>query len=240
MRKALILGSLLAAASVQASMIYNDSLADIDPGIASGNGTLDIVSMEVSHTASDIIFALTVNGNVATTDWGKFMIGIASGGTGTAASDGWGRPIYLDGPSGDMDYWLGAWVDGGGGSQLWSYNGATWDGPAAPTSYSFVGGVQSLITMTVSRASMGLVDDDIFYFDVYSSGGGGGDSAVDSLANPNVSITAWDQVYTSSPNPPGTGLLSYTVTAIPEPSTAMLLGLGALCGVGALRRIRRA
>ena len=225
----------LVAASVQASMIYNDSLADIDPGIANGNGTLDIVKMEVSHTDSDLIFALTVNGNISTTDWGKFMVGIATGDSaGTTTSDGWGRPIYLDGPSGDMNYWLGAWVDAGGGSQLWSYNGASWDGPAALTSYSFSGGVQSLITMTVSRSSLGLTGDDTFYFDAYSSGGGGGDSAVDSLSNPNVSITAWDQQYTSSGT---TGLSMYT---IPEPSTAMLLGVGALIGLGVIRRTRRA
>ncbi|MBU1694962.1 MAG: PEP-CTERM sorting domain-containing protein [Verrucomicrobia bacterium] len=231
-----ILCALFVAVSAQASLIVNDSLADIDPGINNGAGTMDIVSMEVAHTATDIIFALTVNGNVSTTDWGNFMIGIATGGTGTTTGNGWNRPINLDSPIGGMDFWIGSWVNAGGGSQLWSYNGATWDGPAALAGYTFTPGAVSLMTYTVSRGALGLTGDDTFYFDAYSSGGGGTDSAVDALSNPNVSITAWDQVYTSSVAP-GNGLNVYT---IPEPSTAALLGLGALCGLGFVRRVRRA
>lgn len=107
--------------------VFNDSTGDIDAGLSNGAGTLDILSVEVTHDATDVMFSLTVGGDVSTTDWGKFMIGIATGGTGSTTDNGWGRPITLDSPIGGMDFWIGSWVDGGGGAQLWSYNGATWD-----------------------------------------------------------------------------------------------------------------
>ena len=212
---------------------YNDSTADIDAGISNGGGTLDIVSMEVTHNATDLMFSLTVNGNITTTDWGNFMIGIATGGTGTTTGNGWNRPINLDSPIGGMDFWIGSWVNGGGGSQLWSYNGASWSGPAALGSYTITPGVQSVLDFMVPLATLGLSDGDTFYFDAYSTGGGGSDSAVDALSNPSVSITSWSQTYTSSES--GGGLSAYT---IPEPATLSLLGLGALSAL-VLRRRRR-
>jgi len=234
MKKLCMLCVFLVASAVQASIVFNDSTGDIDAGLANGAGTLDIVSVEVSHTSFDVVFSLTVNGNVATTDWGKFMIGIATGGAGTTSGNGWGRPISLDSPIGGMDFWVGSWVDGGGGAQLWSYNSGTtsWDGPGALAAYSFNGDAQSVLTYTVSRATLGLTGNDTFYFDVYSSGGGAGDSAIDSLSNPNISVTAWDQAYTSSE---ATGLSMY---AIPEPSAMALFGMGVLVGLGLLHRTR--
>ena len=223
--------AVLLAVSARADT-YTDSTADIDPGLSTGNGTLDIVSMEVTHNATDLMFTLTVNGNISTTDWGKFMIGLATGGTGTTSSDGWGRPIYLNSPGGGMDYWIGAWVDTGGGAQTWSYDGAAWTGPTAAGSYVMTPGAQSTLDITVSLASLGLANGDTFYFDAYSSGGGGGDSAIDALSNPNISITGWSEVYTSST---ANGLYSYT---IPEPATMSLIGLGALAAFGFRRRRR--
>ena len=212
---------------------YNDSTADIDAGISNGGGTLDIVSMEVTHNATDLMFTLTVNGNITTTDWGNFMIGIATGGSGTTTGNGWSRPINLDSPGGGMDFWIGSWVNAGGGSQLWSYNGATWDGPGALGNYTMTPGAQSTLSYTVALATLGLGNGDTFYFDAYSTGGGGSDSAVDALSNPNISITSWSEVYTSSLG--GDGLSSYT---IPEPATMSLLGLGALAAFGFRRRRR--
>lgn len=178
---------------------YTDSQGDIDPGIATAGGTLDIVAMEVSNTATDVIFTLTVNGNITTTDWGNFMIGIATTKTiGTTTGNGWNRPINMEAPGAKgMNYWIGSWVNSGGGTQLWSYNGTSWAGPAAIAGHSMTPGAQSTITYTVTANSLGLVSGDFFYFDAYSSGGGGTDGAVDALADPNVSITSWSQVYTS-------------------------------------------
>jgi hypothetical protein len=143
-------------------VVYNDAANDIDPGITTGGGTLDLLSMEVSHTATDIVFSLTVNGSVNSVDWGKFMIGISTpGGDKTTTGNGWSRPINFA-SNGGMNYWVGSWVDSGGGSQLWSNGASGWSGPASNAGFSFSG---NNITYTISRAAIGMSGDGTFFFD---------------------------------------------------------------------------
>ena len=209
-------------------VIYSDSVNDIDPGISTGNGTLDLVSMEVSHTATDVQFKLTVNGNIGITDWGKFMVGIANNkGYGTSSSDGWARPITMS-ANGGMTNWFGSWVDSGGGAEnrsnqtSWGLTGASYNGNFG--NFALAAGAQSTITYGVSIASIGMSIGDTFSFDAYSSGGGSGDSAIDALANPSVAVTSWGQAYDS-----GTSTsFSYTLTAIPAPGAIALVGLAGL------------
>jgi hypothetical protein len=228
---------------------YTDPIGDIDPGISTANGTADITGMEVSRTGDDLNFKLTVNGNVSTTDWAKFMVGIATGKTdGTQSGNGWGRPINLSYDNDPfatqvlgMNHWIGTWVDGGGGAQFWTYNNgtSTWDGGGPLAAFSFTGGTTSEINMTVPLASMNLVPGDVLYFDAYSSGGGGGDSAIDALSNPNISITGWGGPYTSYATAAGgPGLNSYTVP-VPEPGTVALVALATVGGSVELVRRRR-
>lgn len=211
----------LLSAHLSSQTTYNDNTGDIDPGIATGNGTLDIVKMEVSQTATDFIFKLTVNGNVSTTDWGKFMVGIATGNTaGTKTSNGWGRPIYMDATeSAGMNYFIASWLDVGGGAQLWAYNNtsSSWTGPASLAAFSINANAQSTITYTVSYASLGISEPGTVFFDAYSSGGGGSDSAVDALANPNVSISSWGQTYTSAVS---TNIVSHSFGSLPVELTS--------------------
>jgi hypothetical protein len=215
----LLLLSLLAATSALAQPTpFNDAIGDIDAGISTGGGTLDIVSMEVAETPTDLVFTLTVNGNVGSANWGKFMIGIANSRlSGTTSGNGWGRPINLDSPAGGMSKWIGSWVDGGNGAELFTYGESNWSKTGATYDNDFPGslvvtpGTQSTITYTVTKASVDYEEGDVLFLDAYSSGGGGTDSAVDALSNPNVAITAWNQTYTSSittgisryPLPPG-------------------------------------
>ena len=238
MKKILLTTFVTAAFAVgsASAQIFNDASGDIDPGISTASGTLDILSTEVSNpTASDIRFNITVNGNITTADWGNFMVGIATGGTGTATGNGWNRPINLNSPIGGMNYWLGSWVNGGGGAQLWSYNGTSWDQAVTGPTISLTAGTTSQISLTLPLASIGS-PTGTWYFDAYSSSGTAGDSAVDALSNPNIAITSWTQTYTSSQNPPGTG-----ISVVPEPSTYALLALGAAAigGYAARRRARK-
>jgi len=227
-------GFIASGASANPGVVYNDAIGDIDAGLATGGGTLDLVSMEVSHTATDIQFKLTVNGNISSTDWGKFMVGIANNkgygsANGTSTTDGWGRPITMS-ANGGMTNWLGAWVDGGGGAENYSHQTQWGLTGATSTSnfgnFAFAAGAQSTITYGVSIASIGMSIGDTFRFDAYSSGGGGGDSAVDALANPNVAITSWGQAYDSGTS----NSFSYTLAAIPAPGAIALVGLAGFIG----------
>jgi len=260
MKKTLLSSLVTAAFAVSSSFAiqgttspYSDPAGDISPNVGNGSGTLDILGMEVTNNATDITFTLTLNGNISTNtggvDWGKFMIGIATGGTGSATGNGWARPINLNSPIGGMDYWIGSWVNAGGGAQLWSYAGGTNGGGTggawnqltnnSPV-FSTLAGATSTTSYTLTLSSLGLAPNDVFYFDAYSSGDGGGDSAIDALANPNVSVTNWTVPYTSSTTGDGgVGLNSYQV--VPEPTTYALLTLGALgvAGYAARRRARK-
>jgi hypothetical protein len=227
---ALLAGVALQAHAAPGVTTFNDAINDIDPGISTGSGTLDLVKMEVSNTDSDVMFKLTVNGNIGSTDWGKFMIGIANNkGYGTSSSDGWGRPITMS-ANGGMTNWIGSWVDGGGGAEnrsnqtSWGLTGATYNGNFG--GFSLSAGAQSTITFTVAIASLGMSIGDTFSFDAYSSGGGDGDSAVDALANPNVAISSWGQAYDSG----ASNSFSYTLSAVPAPGAIALLGVAGLMG----------
>ena len=201
---------------------YGDATNDIGSGLANGGGTLDLVGMEVSNTATDIVFKLTVNGSFSNVDWGKFMVGIATNnGSGTSTGNGWGRPINMS-ANGGMTHWIGSWVDGGGGSQLWTHGSGSWSGPAS-TGFSFSG---SDITWTVSMAALGLNVGDSFTFDAYSSGGGGGDGAIDALSSSSPSVANWGDTFTT------TSGFSYTI--VPAPGALALL---AVAGLG--RRARK-
>ena len=227
---ALLAGVALQAHAAPGVTTFNDAINDIDPGISTGSGTLDLVKMEVSNTDSDVMFRLTVNGNIGSTDWGKFMIGIANNkGYGTSSSDGWGRPITMS-ANGGMTNWIGSWVDGGGGAEnrsnqtSWGLTGATYNGNFG--GFSLSAGAQSTITFTVAIASLGMSIGDTFSFDAYSSAGGNGDSAVDALANPNYAISSWGQAYDSG----ASNSYSYTLGAIPAPGAIALIGVAGLLG----------
>jgi hypothetical protein len=160
------------------------------------------------------------------------MIGISSSGTKTATGNGWGRPINMS-SNGGMTHWIGSWVDGGGGGQLWTNGGSGWSGPASPAGFAVSGGATSTITYTVSRASIGMIGDGTLYFDAYSSGGQGGDGAIDALSRSNATVSNWGDSFTTSGIASGTsasstgGAFAYS---IPAPGAFALLGVAGLLG----------
>jgi hypothetical protein len=229
MRKTLLpilAAALTLAGTSSKAATYTDPAGDVFTG--AGGGILDILSVEVSHNLTDLIFKINLAGNPVATDWGKYMIGFDTvpGGDTSANGNGWVRPISL---TTGMDYWVGTWVDSGNGAELYNYSG-TWSLNSAtyganPANLS-ISKDSSSVTVSFAFAALGLGYGSTFNFDVYTSGGGGSDSAVDSLANPLQSISDWSGPYSSA--------LSVTYT-IPEPSS---FALGAL-GLASLLIIRR-
>jgi hypothetical protein len=194
---------------------YTDTTGDTFPGVG-GGGILDIVSVEVNNSISDLIFTVTLGADVVVTDWGKYMIAIDTTVGGDAAGNGWGRPISM---SQGMDYWVGTWVDSGNGAELRNWDGAAWQLQLAtynpPAQGLAVSKSGSTVTITVPFAQMGLSIGNSFEFDLVSSGGGGGDGAIDSLANPSQSVANWGDAYDCS-----TGDLPkiYTLVQPPDPT----------------------
>lgn len=223
MKKLLAIMALLALVAVPAqasvfSVTYNDSVGDVFTG--AGGGILDIVSLEVSNDATNISFKFTLAGDVLAAEWGKYMVIIDSAPGGDAAGNGWGRPISM--PSG-ADSWIGSWVDGGDGMELYNYSGG-W--PFPPNYATWLGSPEigisktsNTVTLTSTLAAMNLSIGQTFLFDAFTSGGGGGDGAIDSLGNPNQQVGDWGDFSEAHP-------LTYRVK--PEPTTLTLLGIGAL------------
>ena len=237
-RKGLWVGSFIAmglvAAAPASAVIIEDAQGDrLQPQNADFNH-LDIDSVEVTNTATDLLFRVNLVGNPASPDWGKYMIGIDSvEGAGTSTTNGWTRPISMSG----MDYWVGSWMDSGRGAEVyqhdpsitpnpWLRTGTTY-GQGAPLAVPTVDG--NSFTLTIPLSLLGLEPGESFDFDVYSSGGGGTDSAIDASSNPNIAATDWGVPYASGDN-----VSTYQV--VPEPAALGVLGLAA---AGLLVRRRR-
>ena len=198
--------NLTVSSSTLGSRLYTDTTGDVFT--TAGSGILDITSVEVSHSTTDLLFKITVAGNPSSPDWGKYMIGFDTAPGGSTTSNGWGRPISM---SSGMDHWVGTWVDGGNGGEVWTWTGTAWNRQSATYGENpdNIGVTKDTTTVYIQFgfSGLGLSLGDSFSFDVYASGGGGGDSAIDSLANPNQTISDWGQAYDS-----GSILVEYTLT----------------------------
>jgi hypothetical protein len=221
-----ITAALLSASAGFGQISSNYTDATGDTALSAPNQ--DIASFEVSNNATDVVMTLSMFVN--NPGWGNYLVGIKTPSAPASTTNPWGRPITFTNTP--INYWIGTWTDGGGGSQLWSYNGTSWSNTGALSSFVFSSSTNKAV-MTFSLASAGLAVGDIFTFDVFSSGSGGGDAAIDSLNDPNVTTSSWTGTYNST--------LSSSYQVVPEPSTVALLALSALgvAGYAARRRARK-
>ncbi len=223
MKTVALFAGLAMGASAMAD-VYSDSAGDLfDNGFAH----LDILSVNVSHTATHMTFDVLVAGDVNATNWGKYCIGINTGAPGADTSNGWGRNVSWGGPG--INYWVGTWADVGGEVRQMTGNN---DGSNNLIDATYNGGTQMTVTatgfhqiITFSRASIGFTGNGTIYFDVLTTGGGA-DPGVDHLSRADMATPGWGTTSVSG------HFLAYT---IPTPGSIALIGLG---GLAAIRRRR--
>ena len=189
-----------AVASNSRATLYTDTVGDE----FTGNPNLDIVSVDVTNNFADVLFKITLasltNGSGGFINWGKYLIGFdtnAATGDTSANGNGWGRGISMT-PNG-MDLFVGSWVDNGNSppasGEFYVFNGATWTRTIQGLNVTTNG---NSVTIAVPLAALGKTYGDSFDFDVYTTGGGGPDPAIDSLADPNQTVSSWSTPYGSN------------------------------------------
>ncbi|GJM25397.1 MAG: hypothetical protein DHS20C16_18120 [Phycisphaerae bacterium] len=228
MKKLLMFSLLLAWAVPASATVYTDTTGDTFAGVG-GGGILDIASVEVTNTATEVSFAVTLVGDIAATNWGKYLVVIDSAAGGDTAGDPppWNRNVSM---ASGMDYFVGSWADGtaSDGAELYSYDGANWNLDEATYNVGddiSVSKTQFSTTITVPLAGIGVSLGGSFDFDVFSTGSNPGDGGIDSLGNPSENVSNWGEASAATP-------VTYVT---PEPATLGLLAIG---GMVALRRRR--
>lgn len=195
---------------------YTDPVGDI----ATGNNNLDIVSVDVSHTISDVVISMKLADLDG--DWGKYGL-IFDFKDGGASDNPWDRSI--DGLDG-MDMFVGTWVDNGGGIAEYYHTPAGWAPTPLGVSMSIDWANDSINwTLGGFAAQLAGFGADTFGFEVFTTGGNPGDPAIDLLGGEGTQ-PGWNNGSVS------TDLSYYT---IPAPGALALLGLAGLAG----RRRRR-
>lgn len=207
-----------AAASAGGPVVYSDSTFDLfDNSFAN----LDIVSVSVFNTATDITFTVETRGFAA---WTKYLFFLNTGSPNQTNTNAWNRPLNMSGQT--IDHYIGSWVDAGSNNaQFWSFNSGWNLDFVFSNDQSDIG--NNRVSWTVSLAALGLSIGDSLLFDVGTSGGGDFDTTVDLLSRADQATDWWTNPATSGQ------FLKYDI--IPTPGA---MALAALAGLAAVRRRR--
>ena len=144
----------------------------------------DITGVQVSSDATNLYFNITLSGDISVANFGNYLIGLQTGpGGNTALNTPWGKPVGI---STGMNYWIGSWVNFGGGAQLYQWDGSNWNQIGGTLTTALT---PHSTTITVPSTSLSLNTGDKFKFDVWSTyGSPGGQSAYDALDNPHTTV----------------------------------------------------
>jgi hypothetical protein len=258
---AVALAANLAAAGLTQATVYTDPGGTNDlTATQTYAPRMDIVSMEVTNTATDITFAVTVNAPVipeseSNSDWagGRFFVfGMytpnASGPANKNPTNiSVSRNIYAMNSASDLGVNRRIFARAGEGGDFARYIG---DGStttftnisAAPIPFAISG---NTFSMTVPLYYFGDFDSggspvsnsihvgDEIFITVASTADVAGNNAIDSLGDAQLLPD-----YVGDPWTPATTIhsVSYTIAPVPEPAT---LGLAAVAGLGLFARRRR-
>lgn len=231
MKKVLGLSALVLActAGIASATNYPDAVGDTFLG--GGSQWMDIGGVSVTDDGVNLFITIQTgayNNNDGGQNWAKYLVWFDLDGVGSGnAGNGWGRNINTNRAS---DYYVGTWVDGGGGGEVyratgsgtgdWSRTDATWDGSTRIAMDNSQSG-SGFSTIRVELAALGVTAGNTkIFFDVATTGGGSGDPGVDHLSRGDLATTDWPVQSVAGE------FLSYTT--VPTPGTLALIGLGGL------------
>lgn len=213
--KSALASSLVFVASASAGFDHSDTFTDSQNDLFdNGLSNLDITQVTISQLVDGgsvyIDFAITTRGMA---DWTKYMVFINHDNQG-AESNPWNRPIGLNGQASSA--FIGSWINGEGGNQLWSLLGDQWMNiMTLPQSVNWISN-----TVHLGFRVSGEMAGKTLNFDAVTSGGGGNDPGVDHLSRSDMATSGW-----------GSGSVAgqfKSFTVIPAPGALALLGLAGL------------
>ena len=188
---------------------HSDALGD---QAGTNDSEADISSDQITSDSANLYFQINLNADISAANFGNYLVGLQTGpGGSTLLLTPWGNTIGI---SSGMNFWIGSWVNSGGGAQLYQWDGTNWNQVGGTLAPSLTSGST---TIAVPISSLGLSTGDKFKFDVWSTyGAPGGQSAYDALDNPNKTVpdpwngTPYDSATSGQPlasdgifNPPG-------------------------------------
>ncbi len=189
------------------SLITVDGVVDDDygPPIASdpagdhwaGDANLDLLDLYVTDDSSNFYVAFTVNDDIITTDWGKYVLYLdTTNDANGATSDAWNRNVIVNDPH-KPEFGLYTWVDappyGPDHTQLVAWTGSGWDWLNVKQATAAVlasTGVTSTIEYQIAKADLG--NPDTLWVEVWDTGGGDNDNAQDTINDPADDWNATD------------------------------------------------
>ncbi len=216
---AMVITSITSAASAE---LYSDAQGDIFDG---GLANLDILGAELTNDTDNLYVSITTNADIGATNWGKYLFFVDSGDGGAMSGAGgndpynnpWNRRV---GAAVGIDAFLGSWIDGGGGSLAYTWNGGGFDDNGF-FNVDLSDAASGTVRWTISLSALGLGVGDTFAFDIATTGGTDGDPAIDLLSTVDVQ-PGWGN---GSFSP-----MAYSYTVVPTPGTLAFLGLAGLRG----------
>lgn len=235
---------------------YTDVLGD---GQGSANLLRDLSSASITNDASNLYITINLNpgANIATGGSFNYVIGITSGSGGDTSANAtthgnpYGRSISFDSSLGGMTDFIGVFGAGGSGTAgspftsygfndyAWNTNGVsqTWSkinqvSSGMPISGTPPSSISLTIPMSDFASNLSLTPGTTFYFDIFSTGTSGNQTAYDSL----VVQGPIQGTFSATAQYNATALYSYTIAAVPEPSS---LALVSLAGIAMLLRHKR-
>lgn len=175
--------------------VYGAAEATDGTGAPQGNAVMDLGKLYVCNDATYWYFYFTVNANIGTTNWGKYLLYIDTNGVAAsgATTDAWGRNVRVLDPH-KPEFSINGWVDsppyGANHTQLWAWNGTAWSSTTSADAAALSAGAISGIEWKVARTKLG--DPTQIWCEVYATGGGATDNAQDTANNPAEDWNATD------------------------------------------------